>query len=81
MGIFVNLNPISFLQDNIENLWYSIYGLIAGWGLTMSLSIAIIVFLAVRVFRCERRLVHLENRLVAAERDYNLTLEKWQKKS
>lgn len=75
----MNLNPISFLVDNVENLWYSVYGLIAGWGLTMTLSIAIIVFLAVRLFRCERRLVQLENRIVHAERDYNLTLEKWKK--
>jgi hypothetical protein len=77
----MNLNPISFLIDNVENLWYSIYGLIAGWGLTMTFGIAIIVILAVRLFRLERRLANLENRLIHAERDYNLTLEKWQKKS
>jgi hypothetical protein len=75
----VNLNPISFLQDNVENLWYSVYSLIAGWGLTMTVSIAIIVVLAVRLYRCERKLTQLENRLVHAERDYNLTLEKWKK--
>jgi uncharacterized membrane protein len=77
----MNLNPIAFLVDNVENLWYSIYGLIAGWGLTMTMGIAIIVVLAVRLFRLERRLANLENRLIHAERDYNLTLEKWQKKS
>ena len=75
----MNLNPISFLQDNVENLWYSVYSLIAGWGLTMTVSIAIIVVLAVRLYRCERKLTQLENRLVHAERDYNLTLEKWKK--
>jgi hypothetical protein len=75
----MNLNPISFLQDNIENLWYSIYSLIAGWGLTMTMIFAIIVFLTVRLFQCERRVIQLENRLIHAERDYNLTLEKWKK--
>jgi len=45
----------------------------------MTMIVAIIVVLAVRLFRCERRLVHLENRLISAERDYNLTLEKWKK--
>jgi hypothetical protein len=75
----MNLNPISFLVDNVENLWYSIYGLIAGWGLTMTLGVAIIVVLTVRLYRCERRLAQLENRLIHAERDYNLTLEKWKK--
>jgi hypothetical protein len=77
----MNLNPITFLQTNVENLWYSIYSLIAGWGLTMTMLVAIIVVLALRLYRCERRVVHLENRLIVAERDYNLTLEKWQKKS
>ena len=76
----MNLNPISFLQDNIENLWYSIYSLIAGWGLTMTLGVAIIVVLAIRLYRCERQISQLENRLIHAERDYNLTLEKWNKK-
>ena len=75
----MNINPIAFLQDNVENLWYSIYSLLAGWGLTMSVVIAIIVFLAVRLFRCEHRINQLENRLIHAERDYNLTLEKWKK--
>jgi len=76
----MNLNPISFLIDNVENLWYSIYGLIAGWGLTMTIIVATIVLLAIRLYRCERQVEQLQNRLIHAERDYNLTLEKWKKK-
>jgi hypothetical protein len=76
----INLNPIAFLVDNVENLWYSIYGLIAGWGLTMTIIVATIVVLAVRLYRCERQVEQLQNRLIHAERDYNLTLEKWKKK-
>ena len=79
MGIFVNLQPISFLQDNVENLWYSVYSLIAGWGLTMTMIVAIIVVLAVRLYRCERQVEQLQKRLIHAERDYNLTLEQWKK--
>ena len=77
----MNINPISFLVDNVENLWYSIYGLIAGWGLTMTMIVATIVILAVRLYRCERQVENLQNRLIHAERDYNLTLERWNKKS
>ena len=80
MGIFVNLHPISFFQDNVENLWYSVYSLIAGWGLTMTIIVAIIVVLAVRLYRCERQVERLQKRLIHAERDYNLTLEQWKKK-
>ena len=76
----MNINPISFLVDNVENLWYSIYGLIAGWGLTMTIIVATIVLLAIRLYRCERQVEQLQNRLIHAERDYNLTLEKWKKK-
>jgi len=76
----MNINPISFLIDNVENLWYSIYGLIAGWGLTMTIIVVTIVLLAIRLYRCERQVEQLQNRLIHAERDYNLTLEKWKKK-
>ena len=75
----MNLNPIAFLVDNVENLWYSIYGLIAGWGLTMTIIVATIVLLAIRLYRCERQVEQLQNRLIHAERDYNLTLERWKK--
>jgi uncharacterized membrane protein len=75
----MNLNPITFLVDNVENLWYSIYGLIAGWGLTMTIIVATIVVLAIRLYRCERQVEQLQNRLIHAERDYNLTLERWKK--
>jgi hypothetical protein len=40
----------------------------------MTMLVAIIVVLAVRLYRCERRVEQLENRLIHAERDYNLTL-------
>ena len=73
------MNPIHILSSSIEYLWLWTYGIIAGWGLTFTAVIAIIVILAVRLIRCERRLVQLENRLVHAERDYNLTLEQWKK--
>ena len=76
----MNLNPIAFLVDNVENLWYSIYGIIAGWGLTITIIVASIVLLAIRLYRCERQVENLHNRLIHAERDYNLTLEKWKKK-
>ena len=75
----MNLHPISFFQDNVEKLWYSIYSLIAGGGLTMTIIVAIIVVLAVRLYRCERQVEQLQKRLIHAERDYNLTLEQWKK--
>jgi hypothetical protein len=74
------MNPFTVVTESIEYLWYSIYGIVAGLGLTMTLGFAIIIFLAVRLIRCERKLERLENRLVHAERDYNISLERWTKK-
>ena len=74
------MNPFTVVTESIEYLWYSIYGIVAGLGLTMTIGFVIIVFLAVKLFRCERKISQLENRLVHAERDYNISLERWTKK-
>jgi uncharacterized protein (DUF58 family) len=73
------MNPIPLLTTAVDNLWMWTYGLVAGWGVTFTLLIAAVVFLAVRILKLSRRISNLENRLVHAERDYNITLTKWQK--
>lgn len=66
---------MNILADSIEYLWYSIYGIVAGLGLTMMVSIAIVAFIIIRLFRAENKIKQLENRLVHAERDYNITIK------
>ena len=73
------MNPITILTNGINDLWFWTYGLVAGWGVTFTLLIAAVIFLAVRQLKLTRRVTQLENRLVHAERDYNITLTKWQK--
>ena len=73
------MNPISLLTTAVDNLWMWTYGLVAGWGVTFTLLIAAVIFLAVRQLKLTRRVTQLENRLITAERDYNITLTKWQK--
>jgi len=75
----IRMNPVKLLTENISELWYWTYGLVAGWGLMFTLVVAAVVFLIARQIRVERRLKQLEARLVHAERDYNLTLNEWQK--
>ena len=72
---------MNVVADSLEYLWYSFYGLIAGWGLTTTFFAVIAVTLFIKVLRLEQRLDRMENRLVHAERDYNITLAKWQKKN
>jgi uncharacterized protein (DUF58 family) len=73
------MNPIPLLTTAVDSLWMWTYGLVAGWGVTFTLLVAAVVFLAVRILKLSRRISNLENRLVHAERDYNITLTKWQK--
>ena len=73
------MNPIPLLTNAVNDLWFWTYGLVAGWGVTVTLLIAAIIFLAVKVLRLSQRLTQLESRLVHAERDYNITLTKWLK--
>ena len=73
------MNPIALLTNGINDLWFWTYSLVAGWGVTVTLLIASIIFLAVKVLRMDQKVSKLEERLIHAERDYNITISKWQK--
>jgi hypothetical protein len=74
------MNPIKILTDGVDSLWYWTYGIIAGWGLTFTIVVIAIVLLLVRTINLQRRVDRLENRLISAERDYNLTVNNWKSK-
>ena len=71
---------MNILAESIEYLWYSMYGVIAGWGLTTTFFAILAVIAGVKILRLEQRVNSLEKRLIHAERDYNITLEQWKKK-
>jgi hypothetical protein len=58
--------------SELVDLWYSIYGLIAGWGITTTALIVAVVFLWLRVRVLERKHDHLYNRFVTSERERSL---------
>ena len=68
------MNPIKLLADGIDSLWYWTYGIIAGWGLTFTIIVVALVLVAIRTINLQRRVDRLEQRLVHAERDYNLSI-------
>ena len=74
------MNPITLLTSGINDLWIWTYSIIAGWGVTLTIVIAIITFCIIRLYRVEARLATLENRVVQAERDFNLTVNNWKNK-
>jgi hypothetical protein len=74
------MNPIKLLADGVDSLWLWTYGIIAGWGLTFTIIVIAIVLLLIRTINLQRRVDRLENRLITAERDYNLTVNNWKSK-
>lgn len=67
----------SVLSEAVNNLWFWTYSMVAGWGLTFTLVVASLVVLAIKHIRLYRRTIQIENRLVALERDFNLTFKSW----
>lgn len=74
------MNPIKLLSEGINDLWFWTYGIIAGWGVTFTIIVIAIVLLLIRTINLQRRVDRLENRLISAERDYNLTVNNWKSK-
>lgn len=71
------MNPITILTNAIDNLWWWTYGIIAGWGLTITLVIAALVVLLIRTINLQRRLDRLEARVITDEREYDFILKSW----
>jgi hypothetical protein len=71
------MNPIKLLADGVDHLWYWTYGIIAGWGLTVTVMVAVIVLLLIRTINLQRRVDSLENRVVTNEREFNLLTKSW----
>jgi hypothetical protein len=74
------MNPVKLLADGVDSLWLWTYGIIAGWGVTFTIVVIAIVLLLIRTINLQRRVDRLENRLITAERDYNLTVNNWKSK-
>jgi hypothetical protein len=71
------VNPIKLLTEGIDHLWYWTYGIIAGWGLTFTLVVAVLVLLLIRTVNLQRRVDRLEHRIVINEREFNLLTKSW----
>jgi hypothetical protein len=74
------MNPIKLLAETIDSLWLWTYGIIAGWGVTFTVVVVAIALLFIRTINLQRRVDRLEQRLVHAERDYNLSVNAWKSK-
>jgi uncharacterized membrane protein YhiD involved in acid resistance len=71
------MNPVSLLTTAIDNLWLWTYGIIAGWGLTVTVMLAALIILLIRTINLQRRVDRLENRIIMNEREFNLFSKTW----
>lgn len=74
------MNPITLLTNGVNELWFWTYGIVAGWGLTVTLVIGVLIVLTIRQINIQKRITKLEQRVIMAERDYNLTVNNWKNK-
>jgi hypothetical protein len=74
------MNPITLLTNGLNDLWFWTYGIIAGWGVTFTIIVIALVLVVIRTINLQRRVDRLEQRLVHAERDYNLSVNAWKSK-
>lgn len=72
----VSMNPVTLLTNGLNDLWFWTYGIIAGWGVTFTLIVVALVLLVIRTINLQRRVDRLEQRLIHAERDYNLSVNR-----
>ena len=68
------MNTITLLANGLNDLWFWTYGIIAGWGVTFTIIIIALVLVTIRTINLQQRVDQLENRLIHAERDYNLSI-------
>ena len=74
------MNPVTLLTNGINELWFWTYGIVAGWGVTFTIIVIALVLVVIRTINLQRRVDRLEQRLVHAERDYNLSVNQWKSK-
>jgi hypothetical protein len=68
------MTPVNLLSESIGDLWWLTYSIIAGWGASFTIIVVVLIVVIIKLIRTNQRLTRLENRLVMAERDYNLSI-------
>jgi uncharacterized membrane protein (DUF4010 family) len=63
----------------VSDLWSWMIGIVAGWGLTFTLVVAVLIYAHIRISRLQRKVTQLENRHVTDERDLSLRIRKFEK--
>ena len=71
------MNPVALLTNGINDLWIWTYSIVAGWGVTVTGMVVVLIILSIRTVNLQKRIDDLENRVGANERDFNLMTKSW----
>lgn len=67
---------LTMMTETINNLWYMTYGIIAGWGITLTVVVIALALAFVRTISLQHRLTVLESRFIAETRDLSMRITK-----
>lgn len=74
------MNPITFLTENVQNLWLWTYSLIAGWGLTFTLLIGAVAVLVIKVIELRKECEFLHSQIIGTQRTCTAEIERLERK-
>jgi uncharacterized membrane protein YciS (DUF1049 family) len=67
------------LVGEVNGLWSWIVGIIAGWGLTFTAVVTILVYAHIRINRLNRRLERFNNQHITETRELSFRISKLEK--
>ena len=67
------------LVGEVNGLWSWIIGIVAGWGLTLSIVVGVLVYAHIRINALKRRVEQVNNQLVTETRDLSIRLRTLEK--
>lgn len=70
---------IQSLVGEISNLWWYAYGIIAGWGLSFTIVVFVLVWTQMKIAKLENDLQRIRNQMVSEDRDLSFRLNKLEK--
>ena len=70
---------IQSLVGEVSDLWWYAYGIIAGWGLSFTLVVVVLVWTQMKIAKLENDLQRIRNQMVSEDRDLSFRLNKLEK--
>jgi uncharacterized membrane protein YciS (DUF1049 family) len=70
---------IQSLVGEISNLWWYAYGIIAGWGLSFTVVVTVLVWTQMKIAKLENDIKRYHNQMVSEARESSLRLNKLEK--